>query len=216
MFVKSSWRTLQSIDRTVAIAREYGARVYSIPPSEDHSAVRNLALRRATSEWIFSIDPDELIGDGAMEEIAALLAEQPPRVAGFSMRSGTATPGFEENDIRIFRNHNQIYYEGCALERVDESIRRLGGQVIGTNLILGRAAHSNGHTSDVLRLVHRDVADKPHEPQGFFRLGLAHLRTGNFFHAECYLNEFLQRIDRKACRLFRRRQTTYRLLPGYR
>ena len=47
-----------SHDRTVAIARNYGAKV-SVSPFSDYGQQKNKALRLATRNWVFSIDADE-------------------------------------------------------------------------------------------------------------------------------------------------------------
>jgi glycosyltransferase involved in cell wall biosynthesis len=52
-----------STDRTVAIAKDYGARVESFAWCDDFSAARNHALSFATGEWVLSVDADEWIAD---------------------------------------------------------------------------------------------------------------------------------------------------------
>jgi glycosyltransferase involved in cell wall biosynthesis len=48
-----------STDRTVDIAREFGAEVHSFSWCDDFSAARNAALEHATGDWILILDADE-------------------------------------------------------------------------------------------------------------------------------------------------------------
>lgn len=61
-----------SQDRTVEIARKYGARVGEFPWQDDFAAARNAALDLATGDWVFSIDADEwLDGEEARDFLRA-------------------------------------------------------------------------------------------------------------------------------------------------
>jgi len=44
-------------------------------------------------------------------------------------------------------------------------------------------------------MLHGDLAENPGDPVVLFDLGNVHFNLGNYFHAECYLNECLQRIN---------------------
>ena len=48
-----------SDDETPAIAQQFGCRVLQYEWRDDFSAARNIALDRATSDWILYIDADE-------------------------------------------------------------------------------------------------------------------------------------------------------------
>ena len=66
-----------STDQTVAIARRYTDRV--VQRAMDIEGVhRNFAYGLATQEWIFSLDADERFTPELRDEIAALLATNPP------------------------------------------------------------------------------------------------------------------------------------------
>ena len=63
-----------SEDRTVAIAREFGAKIVEEPWRYDFAYHRNTALNNAAGRWALMIDADESIGDIDVQETRARLA----------------------------------------------------------------------------------------------------------------------------------------------
>jgi glycosyltransferase involved in cell wall biosynthesis len=72
-----------STDDTMAIAREFGAQVFSIPWANDFAAARNLSLGRTKSDWILSLDADEHLDSEAARQIPPLLRKQ--NIAGYQV-----------------------------------------------------------------------------------------------------------------------------------
>lgn len=54
---------MESTDNTVAIAKEYGAKVVTFPKADHKSAepARTFAIQSASSDWVLVVDADELI-----------------------------------------------------------------------------------------------------------------------------------------------------------
>ena len=70
-----------STDRTVEIARSYGAKVFS-EPWKGFAAQKNSAIGKADSDWVLQLDADEPLEPELAAEIeAALLSD--PKVVGF-------------------------------------------------------------------------------------------------------------------------------------
>jgi glycosyltransferase involved in cell wall biosynthesis len=98
-----------STDETVAIAQEFGARVFC-EPWKGYGPQMNSAIDKCTSPWIFSLDADEVVTPELSAEIQALLAGQPkfeaywtPRrnqIFGRWMRHGGQYPDYK---LRLFR-----------------------------------------------------------------------------------------------------------------
>jgi len=61
-----------STDRTIEIARSYGAKV-CIEPWKGYAAQKNSAIKKATGDWILSLDADESISDGSAAAIERIL-----------------------------------------------------------------------------------------------------------------------------------------------
>ncbi|MCM8756454.1 MAG: glycosyltransferase family 2 protein [Candidatus Omnitrophica bacterium] len=64
----------ESIDRTVEIAREMGARVLK-RKMDIEGRHRNWAYTQAKNEWVLSLDADERVSEGLKEEIMRILDE---------------------------------------------------------------------------------------------------------------------------------------------
>ena len=116
-----------STDRTVEIARAYGAKVYHHPWQDSFSEARNYGLQFATGDWILQLDADEeLAREDApiLKEILRAVDKVPEVNAIFVaihniFKGGVAKHYFQ----RIFRRghghyegivHNQLVYDGYA------------------------------------------------------------------------------------------------------
>ena len=62
-----------SKDRTREIAREFGARVFDFVWVDDFAAVRNAALARATGDYAFWLDADDVVDPPEREKLRKLL-----------------------------------------------------------------------------------------------------------------------------------------------
>jgi glycosyltransferase involved in cell wall biosynthesis len=71
-----------SLDRTVEIAREMGARVET-RPFDNFARQRNAAIDLVESDWVFFVDADERATRDLMQEIRFVLENCPSSVAGF-------------------------------------------------------------------------------------------------------------------------------------
>jgi glycosyltransferase involved in cell wall biosynthesis len=66
-----------SVDRTVEIARTFGARIFC-ESWKGYSAQKNSAIAKATGDWILSLDADEAVEPELMDEIRYILDHNPP------------------------------------------------------------------------------------------------------------------------------------------
>ena len=69
-----------STDRTLEIARQYGAKIFS-EPWKGFAAQKNSAMDKASSDWILQLDADERLEARLAEEIAQELGAHSPFVA---------------------------------------------------------------------------------------------------------------------------------------
>lgn len=64
-----------STDRTVALAKEAGAKVYHFEWIDDFSAAKNYALEKATGNWIIFLDADEYFTPNARKRVRSVIEE---------------------------------------------------------------------------------------------------------------------------------------------
>jgi glycosyltransferase involved in cell wall biosynthesis len=63
-----------STDRTVEIAKSFGAKVFT-EPWKGFAAQKNSAIEKAQGEWILSLDADEEVGQELQQELMAIFLE---------------------------------------------------------------------------------------------------------------------------------------------
>ncbi len=151
-----------STDRTKEIAGEFGARVFDFMWIDDFAAARNAALARASGDYAFWLDADDVIDPPEREKLRALLdrlrtAEAP---AGDGPRSGpyeAAQAAYvvrcscdpEPNGdggqtvvdhIRLFPLREDVRWTWRVHEQILPSSRRANVPVRGTDITIRHVA----------------------------------------------------------------------------
>ncbi len=198
-----------STDDTIAIARRYGADVFSIPWNRDFAEARNRALAAATGDWILHMDADETLdsdgaariralvdadGNGA-EAISITLANYcddarawrwKPVEAGNPNARGKA--GFIPVELlRLFRNGRGFQYREAVHENITESVRDAGGAVRDEEIVIhhhgyGRNAVQKGQR--YLAIAREKVLQRPYDAKAWLDLAEQLLALGETDEAE--------------------------------
>jgi glycosyltransferase involved in cell wall biosynthesis/FMN phosphatase YigB (HAD superfamily)/tetratricopeptide (TPR) repeat protein len=110
-----------STDRTVEIAREFGAKICSFPWCDDFAAARNAALELATGDWILMLDADEEL---PVAQHARLLADiKKSDTLAFRLPLVNAGQNDGRSFVpRLFRNVPGVFYFGRVHEQVFPSL----------------------------------------------------------------------------------------------
>lgn len=115
-----------STDRTVEIARQAGAEIYTYEWQDDFAAAKNYALDQAAGQWILFLDADEYFEPDTQRQIRQYLEE----IQGNSRIAGLVTAYYNidtdqhnklvsrDYQMRIFRHEKKLRYEGAVHERV--------------------------------------------------------------------------------------------------
>ena len=149
-----------SVDDTLKIAREFGAKLIHIPWEDDFAAARNRALEEITADWVISLDADEVLDPESACEIRNVLErssvgqtggyqvtirnyvlsledriwDRPARPNDSRLPAAESYPAYVEHEnVRLFRRDPRIRFIG----RVHESV---GGSIEQSGLALGRSA----------------------------------------------------------------------------
>jgi len=106
-----------STDRTVEIAEQHDARVYSYKWENDFAAARNYALEYATCDYILSLDADEWLDNDSK----ALLLEPLEEDYYFLRIRNIIRAGVVETHsfIRLYKRAVGFEYEGALHEQID-------------------------------------------------------------------------------------------------
>ncbi len=162
-----------STDRTVEVARSYGAQVFEIAWNDDFSAARNVSLDRARGRWVLVLDADEFFEPGCSQGIRDLLQDE--RYLGYYMpcRSPLGnSDSLEVSLLRLFRASPKVRFRYPIHEQVLEDLQAWSektGQRFGH--IEDVVLHHDGYLPEVakrkrkternLRLFRKAVADYP-------------------------------------------------------
>lgn len=112
-----------STDKTVEIARQFGARVYFRAWDDDFAAARNESLKHATGQWVLIMDADERIPEGVMQNLRALLipTEQPlsylTHIKNY-MRENDESSILGHYVVRLFRKTSETRFFGAIHEQL--------------------------------------------------------------------------------------------------
>jgi tetratricopeptide (TPR) repeat protein len=175
-----------SQDKTIEMAKSYGARVFEHQWENHFSRHRNQSIGYATGDWIFIIDADE-----------ELCPDDGPKLKGFvqswndvdaflitvesAMKGGGKTV---HNSLRIFKNHMNIHYEG----RVHNE---LVGVHIGRYIPLRICHYGYNYNGDepkkkydrTVKLLLQDIEDNPSHPRPHHYLGISFMSENKYEEA---------------------------------
>jgi tetratricopeptide (TPR) repeat protein len=179
-----------SCDRTIEIAQNLGAKVFSFSWCNDFSAARNESLKHAEADWILVLDADEVL---MPETIPALRqAMQEPDVLVVTLlrqEIGTNRP----NSLlsRVFRRHPQITFSRPYHELVDDSVAAILQQEPHWRIVelLGVAIQHTGYQPGTIaqrQKVDRArttmanyLANHPHDSYICSKLGALYIESGD-------------------------------------
>ena len=213
-----------SVDNSVDLARQLGARVISIPWTKDFAAARNLALRQVRSDWVLVLDADEMLDSSAASHIPGLLSnssyagyqvtirnyvltlndrvwDRPAIPNDNTLPASAGYPAFvEHQNVRLFRNNPDLYFVGRVHESVGPRILELRRNLGQANFLIhhfGLAASEE--TRARKNIFYRDlgrqkILEMPQNAQAHLELGLLELDNFRNF-------EEARRLFARACDL---------------
>ena len=128
-----------STDRTVAIARERGARVI-VRDWPGYAAQKNFAQEQVEAAWVLSVDADERVTPELAGQIRGLIAAAPDGIAGASVARRTWYLGrwirhggwYPDRKVRLARRGRGRWEGGHVHERlaIEGAVRALDGDLL--------------------------------------------------------------------------------------
>jgi GT2 family glycosyltransferase/Tfp pilus assembly protein PilF len=92
-----------STDKTVGIAKVFGAKLFDFPWTGDFAAARNHSLEQATGNWILILDGDEVLSPLDFKELKEIIHKKSSSPAAYSIATrnyitNVSAIGWEKND----------------------------------------------------------------------------------------------------------------------
>ena len=188
-----------STDRSIQMAGSYGARVMNSPWCDDFSYVRNIGLKAASCNWIFILDPDELVSPQDLDVIRELTTH--PEIIAYQMTTRNygdnpwqvgAIPNpmdvFEAKQytsftpstkIRLFQNWLGLEFQGCWHELVDYNLLKKKLKWSGSGVPIHHypeEINQESHKAKAefyLRIAEKKVRLNPKDMQAWWELAVA-------------------------------------------
>ena len=182
-----------STDRTVEIARSFGAKVFQHPWQGDFSEARNVSLEHATGEWILFLDADEELVEEDKEKLRQLLHDQVNE--GFYLNEINFVgdqPGQEavlNMAFRLFRNRKEYRFTGAIHEQIVACVQRhnpnIGFSQVRINHYgyLNKPSVEKNKVSRNLEILLQEVERNPQDNFTRFNLGVEYMRLGQYDRA---------------------------------
>jgi len=200
-----------SKDNTKKIALEKGAKVFDFKWIDDFSAARNESLKKASSDWILILDPDEVISKKDLERLKELIDKNPKamgftllqrnytdkaNVFGWKPNSGkyeeeTGEGYFDNSLVRLFRNNIGIEFRNKIHEIVEPSIDEKNGEIIELDIpihhYVSYQPNQDKKTEQYLRIGLEQIKINPDKPKPYYEVGEIYLEQNNYDKAlECF------------------------------
>jgi len=172
-----------STDRTIEIARSFGARVFDFAWVDDFGTARNAALERATGDYAFWLDADDVVDPPEREKLTALLdrlraGDEACYVVRCKCDPSPDGSGGETvvDHIRLFPLRDGIRWTYRVHEQILPALKRAGVPVRWT----GINVRHTGYVDKALRARKLDREDA----ELWFRKAVVHRNRGESSEAE--------------------------------
>lgn len=187
-----------STDRTIEIAKEYGAKIYHFDWINDFSAARNYALKQSTGDWIIYLDADERLSQKSIGEVRKIIARKTDEAYQCSVNSID-----EINNVphfisypRLFRNNPKLKFTGRVHEQIIPSLQKLNYKFKNSGIEIIHLGYNV--TADIIKekarrnldLLLKDYAENK-SAYGAFQIGQTYNALGDRNNAYIYFNEMV-------------------------
>ncbi|MCX8052609.1 MAG: glycosyltransferase, partial [Armatimonadetes bacterium] len=204
-----------STDRTLEIARSFGADVYRFEWNDNYSDARNEAIKHARGDWILFLDADERLDQGSKSKLREAV-EKPSAdayelvfynycggpVSSLSTSRDTdektmpeGQPEIVHRVCRLHRNRPDYRYQGRIHENVVPSIISAGGTVAELDVIVRHYGYQpevkkqRNKDERYIKLLHKELDEKPGDIYVLSHIGAAYCAKGEFEKALPYLEK---------------------------
>jgi tetratricopeptide (TPR) repeat protein len=180
-----------STDRTVEIARRFGAKVIEKEWTGSFSDARNVSFEAATGDWIIYLDADEVLVADDVQRLKNLTGRTWREAFYLVETSFTGELGdgdaIVNNALRVFRNRPNYRFEGRLHEQIAHNLPTYAaGRVEQTSIridhygYLGAVRDAKEKSQRNLELLKAQQAESPSDAFLHFNLGTEYSVLGDF------------------------------------
>lgn len=173
-------------DGTLDIVKKYTDNISYFRWNDRFCDARNAAKSHAKSEWLLSIDCDEVLQDVTAVKEAVALAEQ-RRALAVDVKLIAEDNGQWFYYPRLFKNTQQVFWEGAAHNTLSIMGERLGNPRI-------TVGYSPAHLTDpdrTFRILKKEVETRFH-PRSMFYLGREYWYRQDYENCVIMMGKYVQ------------------------
>lgn len=193
-----------SNDKTLSIARSYGAKVYNYMWTDDFSAARNESIRHAMYDWILSIDADERVDKTNAKRIKDAINIL--HVDAYLIKLNNTIKQGDDSSIagqitksyRLFRNFREFAFTGRIHEEISVSLSEKNAKVQESNIIINHLGYVKDEKTfrekqnRNLKLLKIQFDENPDNWYASFNLGQTYMLLGIISEAKYYLMKTIE------------------------
>ncbi len=174
-----------STDNTVAIAQQYGAKIFQYTWENDFARARNFALSKATQPWILYLDADERLYPQYHAIVKTAIAQN--QADAFYVNILSYLNGklgkvpHTQSYPRIFKKLPGVRFEGKIHEQITPSLKRIHARIKTLNVTIEHLGYNlppeeiDKKIARNLRFLEAQVAEEPHNWYALFQLGQTYI-----------------------------------------
>ncbi len=191
-----------STDRTVAIAEQFGARVFHFEWVDDFSAARNESIRHATGDWILWLDADDRLEPKYHRSVRQLMHQPKDRSFTFVLENVGADDATCAQ-VRMFPNLPGIEFTMPVHEQVTPSLIQLGiAKIAQTDVVITHTGYTDPETiyhkkQKYLQIMERWLEDHPEDYVTRSHIALTYHTAG---HPDAAIAEYRRIIYESPCK----------------
>jgi glycosyltransferase involved in cell wall biosynthesis/SAM-dependent methyltransferase/Tfp pilus assembly protein PilF len=158
-----------STDRTIEVAKAFGAQVYDFKWTNNFAEARNFSLSKAAGDWILVLDADEVISSTDHDLLNSIVKKRNPKYLAYSFTTrnyidNVGIKGWTANDgiyakeeagtgwhpslkVRLFINNGKIHFEGHVHELVEPSLAKLGIKIKNCSIPIHHYGYLNSENT---------------------------------------------------------------------
>jgi len=170
-----------SSDRSVEIAKNNGAKVYTKQWNDDFSGARNESLKHARGDWIVVLDADEYLDQENYDRLSKYLRKG--KEIAYYLNFKSKVPESKAGAVlinshpRVFKNGLGITYKGRIHEQIIESVFKAGGKIEPTDVIVEHSGYQNNGSvrkqkiERNIAILLKEISENPENGIYYFYLG---------------------------------------------